>query len=458
MSSLIAGRQLVVRSEYKWLRCRSSELKFLRPLEGLLSEYIELFVDNDVDTISRVNLDGLILIRVAINHFELMIAWSDFRVNGGSFSLASANRFNQFLLYADQRSTPLIFAINTMGLRFMEGRSIFSAVFSMITYLKSFSESNLLITFAFGNCLGIGALLFGLGHYRIASDSASTLNLTGPDVFALFFGKKVDFNNVASTNAQFTKTDLIHELVHSKDEFILKVINILGFNSNGKFLEPTFDRLKQKKHKNERVNKLLVNCADTATELLPNFDDKVFIFLVVLAGKRYGLMLNPLGHSNNMITARTITAYSFALRFFAQLGLPVLSLLDTPGADPRECPVNQHIIEKLISISADIINYPFRKVGIGIGRVFGGATVLSFPKVFGASANYILSSAQSGVMDPTIIEKLLSGSASLKAQWQKSHKRETSDFKDLLSNGTFDGVIEMSELRSTIKKSLLQIH
>jgi acetyl-CoA carboxylase carboxyltransferase component len=97
---------------------------------------------------------------------------NDFKLKGGSFGKQNTRRLVAFLEELDSHKLPLIFVLDSMGARITEGRQVFGYAFAVLPVLMRFARQNLLITCNAGRALGIGAIIFGAGHYRMAVRSS----------------------------------------------------------------------------------------------------------------------------------------------------------------------------------------------------------------------------------------------------------------------------------------------
>ena len=439
-----------------WLDIDLTQFSFLQPLSelGVSSLKAWLPVNVRANKLKRTSGDGTWLFCSSGLEQDVAVIWSDFRVNGGSFGGDIANRITSFLKQCEQRHLPLIVVMNTLGYRFMEGRAVFNEVFSLIPTLDSYSRQQLVVTVCHGQCLGLGAILFGLGHYRIGVQENSTLNLTGPDVFRLIFGKKVDFESFASVDQQYVKTSLIHERVHDLPKAIASAYALISGGTDAKTHshQPETAFLSRQQRKVERACQAMLDLfADTYQPLFVDFDNRMRVYLVEIDGLKFGLLMNPPENSNNMITVRTLKLYQDALRLFQALNIPLVSFLDTPGVDPRMDNSNQDIIQQLIETNRAIIEYPLPKMGVWIGRGFGGANTLVIPKSYGSWANYVLKDRTTlGVMHESIIEHLLNKSQRMMALWRESREKELADFQDIVDAGYVTAAIGPEELKQVI--------
>jgi len=341
----------------------------------------------------------------------------------------------------------------------MEGRAGFNDVFSLIPALEYYAQQQLVISICHGQCLGLGAILFGLGHYRIGVREESTLNLTGPDVFRLFFGAKVDFSTFASVDQQYLKTALVHERTEDLADALTRAATLAHIRRDGLPSTPTAHEsdhggdflTRQQQRINAACQELLATFADRQLELFPGFDSRLRVYLTECDGRLLGVLMNPPENANNMITVRTLRLYQDALRLLRVWRLPLLSLLDTPGVDPRIDNSNQDVIHQLIETNRAIIHYPYPKMGIWSGRGFGGANTLVIPRCYGSFANYvILDRTRVGVMHESIIAHLLEKSKRMLALWQASRENEAENFSDLVEAGIVTRAIRLEEMGTVI--------
>lgn len=452
-------------AQYHWIPVDKAAPRFLKPaLEHLDDGEVFLYCRVDEHKASRLNADGIWLLRGRFGGSDVAIAWCDFRVKGASFGSASAKRLTAFLASIDAIGLPLVFVLNSLGLRFMEGRTIFSDVFSLVPALNQFRQNNLLITLCRGRCLGMGAILYSLGHYRIAADPAATLNLTGPEVFELFFGERIAFDEVAGVNAQYLKTGLIHDISNNTNEAMLSALTMLtqlGCQQelDALCLPEPCDDFSFTSRNRYKATVAAISCLQYISykgmELFDGYDDRLKVYVLDFEGQRLAVLINPPDQANNMFCYRSLELYEHAIKLFAVLKLPLLVLLDTPGIDPRFDGQNQGTIEKLISVTELILNYPMPSMGVINGRAYGGANSLAIPKCYGAVSNYGLKGRmQIDVMHESIMRSLLSGSKDLLASWELMHEKQCDNCEDLIAQGLIDEAISLEQLPDKIRQDL----
>ncbi len=439
---------------YHFIQTQLDDFRFLNSMKSLFTrQEVDFFLEEDLDQISRIQCEGLFTIIGWIDQRRVGLIYSDFRVNGAGYAERNSSRFSNFLNYLQRERIPGIFVGNTIGLSLMGGRKVFRNSFGIWPHILNFSRTNLLITIAVGKCLGLGPVLFAHGHYRMAIKNETRLNLTGPEVLKNFFGKNFQFDEFASAERQLRTTDLIHEMVESTEEAFDRARCLLRMRDSDFLLKdkpcvPTGNPRKDVPIQN--IYKLLDEIGEERVELFSGMDPLVKIFVVKRGTRPIGVFINPPGNQVGMVTVDTLQKYAAGLDLFKALGIPVMSLLDAPGIDPRFDQSDRNIIRVMIWLGEKIIHFPHGHMGIAVGRVYGGATTLVFHRNFGGRKSLALKGAKMGSMHESLISKVLDGTPRLLEEWKQVAAKQTPDFKDLIDSGNLDKVIEMNEIGAEV--------
>ncbi|MCM2277154.1 MAG: hypothetical protein NDJ89_03695 [Oligoflexia bacterium] len=438
---------------------RLEDHRFLESFKTIFDSGEAFAFGTEGEEFSRINCNGIIALEGRVGGSPAGVVHTDFRVNGGSFGRANSRKLEAFLKHALAQRMPVILIVNSLGVRIMEGRAVFADAFGLVPILTRFRKQNLLITCAVGKCLGLGALVFGMGHYRMGVRGESFVNLTGPEVMSLFFGAKFDFEEFASVERQFQSNGLVHELQDSKDELLKRARHIVAFatGNSGALRAAAATPVKPAKTSakvEERLQELLGQAGDANLEIFHQQSGVVRAFLIRRGERLLGAVANPPGQANNMMTVPGLKKYSAALDFFSALGIPVLSFLDTPGADPRAEQSDRDIIGAMLETVGKIVEYPHGKMGVIVGRCFGGATVLGFPRTLGAQKTVALEGCTLGIMHESIISRVLAGSPRMKEEWDRTTLTQTPDLRDVISSGVIDELISERELGAHVEDFL----
>lgn len=435
-------------TDYHLIEIAEGRQPFLRKVfDAFGFRSLHVWVDSGVtsESFDRQGCEGLVTALGECDGRTVAIAWSDFRVKGSSYGRFNSRRFAAFLRHIHERpaTVPLIYVVNSAGLSLMEGRGAFSDAFELWPELSRCAEERLVLTCAVGKCLGLAPLLYGLGHYRIAVAGGTHINLTGPEVIRLFFGDGVDFESRAAAERCLERHDLVHEIVPSLDDALRLCRGLIAGVSG-----PPPDL-------GARTGGLLLRMLDGAPrEVVPGWCPRVRLFIGTHCGVPLGVFVNPLERSNNMITVRTLEKYVAGLDLFRALRLPIVTILDSPGIDPRFDQSDANNIRRILWAGEKILRYPHGALSIVAGRCFGGATALAIPKVLGGTRMLALRGAQLGVMHERIVEQVLSGSPRLLEEWRRAAAEQREGLGDLLADGSLDAVVEPDDLPAELDRFL----
>src|SRR5262245_34892536 len=143
------------------------EHRFLSGLQSLLDPgTVRAFVSSSDTGFSRISCDGFATLEGTSQGRPMGVVYNDFRIRGGSFGKEPSRRLARFLDELGDRGTPVLMVLNSIGVRLMEGRSVFHDALSVLPAIERFTNRSTLYTFTPGRCLGLGALAFMMGHYR----------------------------------------------------------------------------------------------------------------------------------------------------------------------------------------------------------------------------------------------------------------------------------------------------
>ena len=441
-----------VNPAYRWVDVEPERQRFLKPLfDHFGSPTLRVWLESSVAErgLDRAGCAGLVTATGACDGRRVAIAWSDFRVNAASYGRTNSRRFAAFLrqLDAEDDAIPLLYFVTSAGVSLMEGRTAFSDAFHLWPELLHFGERHPLLTCAAGKCLGLAPVLFALGHYRVAIVGETRINLTGPEVIRLFFGEGVDFEARAAAERCVERHDLIHELVPSVEGAVALFRAILAARAG--------DELGAARSLGSKTRSVLLSLLDAAPlELVPGWCPRVRLFLGRRRGKPLGIFINPPDRSDNLITVRTLEKYAAGLDLFRALGLPIVSLLDSPGFDPRFEQSDASNIRQILRVGEKIMRYPHGTMGIVVGRCFGGSASLGFPKIFGSRRVVALRGSTFGLMCTAIVERLLRGSPRLWEEWKRTAQSQGPGLEDLVDEGSLDAVVEPGQLPAEVDRFL----
>lgn len=412
---------------YKFIESSLKKAYFISEIKPLLdNDQIQFYVPDDIDENGKLNrkvFDGILTLIVKINSVKIGICYNDFRGFGSTFGIENSKRLAGFIDELSVLKLPLIYLANSSGIRIQDSRSVFRNSFTLIQKIKTFSSTNLYISACLGQSLGLSALLYSLADYRIGLARKNKFNLTGPEIFKMFFGDKVNFEETCDAETMLYENQLVQEICQNKDEMFSRIRELFSSQDSS-----------QKEADLKKLVDLKPWLEQDSLELFCSMGKSIHLYVKETKKMRVMFFLNPLGKPN-MMGVLDLKKYRYGLQLAKKLKLPIIFLVDTAGADPRISENNKNIARTLYDLASDIIDYPFYKRSLVIGRCFGGASILSIPVFFGGDKTLLIEETKIGIMDNNIIKHVLTGAKPLLEKWEDKKLSEPSDYRDFVEDG-----------------------
>ncbi|WP_022942119.1 biotin carboxylase N-terminal domain-containing protein [Psychromonas hadalis] len=165
--------------------------------------------------------------------------------------------------------------------------------------------------------------------------------------------------------------------------------------------------------------------------------------------RRIGIIGQERSSNNGAWMPEHHLAASKAIRKFADLSLPIVYLIDTPGADAGEEANSQnqaHSISQMITESANV-DVPTVGIVVGVGYS-GGAIPL-------ATANILLS-VRDGIFNTIQPKGLQSIARKYNLSWQECAQSVGVSPEELYTNGCIDGIVDYSPVDQDERQHNLQ--
>ncbi|MFT5790555.1 MAG: hypothetical protein ACI8SJ_002684, partial [Shewanella sp.] len=126
-----------------------------------------------------------------------------------------------------------------------------------------------------------------------------------------------------------------------------------------------------------------------------------------------------------------------AIRHFAELSMPIIYLIDTPGADAGEIANSQNQAHSISKAIAESANVDVPTVGIVIGAGYSGGAIPL------AAANILLS-LRDGIFNTIQPQGLQSIARKYNLSWQECAKSVGVSPEELYTSGCIDGIVDFS--------------
>jgi acetyl-CoA carboxylase carboxyltransferase component len=440
------------------LKCHQNQKLLIQQL-GLISE--------DVLEFKHQNSS---LEKKYFRHFKINskfpIYISEMNMNGGLLTFDNENLelFKNFALESclEKRNGIFILLIRTGGVRITHNRSIFKRVWGVVPALFKMRKQHLFLSCALDKCLGAGAVYFAQADFRLAIGDNSIINLTGPGVMSNFFGQSkeaIDYSEYASVLHQFSHNDLIQEHYENLNLAVHRIKNILMFltNTNCVLNEKAKINIQDPKVFSKAIEdteNFIQKFADQKMELFPQISPISPTYIIKINGQYFGLLTQLFKNPHNLIDNAMVKKWTMSLKIFKNLKLPLISCLDSPGADPRQEESDQNLLLNSMLLVESMIDYPYKKIGIILNRSFGGSGIFSLLKEHGSSKLVALKDTKLGVMGDNVLERLAEKHPKLRAEWEQTKNYHHEDLSDLVQDQILDDILSINELKNYILTNL----
>lgn len=416
---------------------------------------IQLFHRTGFDLHQGPGILGFFLDKAGQSFF---LAFTNAKCKAGTFAQDNLDYLHDFLDQIEKKNkkSPLVFVFHSGGVRITESRRIYNSIWGVLPRLFWLRRQRLFITLAYEKCIGAAALFFGQGHLRIACSKDTVVNLTGPGVIKRFYGREDNFKIYSSAKHLNERHFLVQEVAAHFDGALARTMQILNFAAT-QILDPVshVNNLEYQTPTSEwdghfyrqtSMEELLKAVSDSQIEILSNMSAAGRTYLCLKDKKKWGLLINPLNHPVNSISVKTIEHYYQALQIFKAMELPLISVIDSPGGDPRQQNSDQDIISKTLNLVEALVDYPYKKMGLIAGRCFGGSGVLSLPVVHGSMGLYAMENSKLGIMSDEVIESITKSNEAAYGLWKNTQASHKADFSDLIQAGVIKKVLDTAEL------------
>src|SRR5262245_977719 len=132
---------------FAWKAANARDLRHLGRGADLDPAAPLLFLGDEAETeFSRLGADGLAIFKASIGGRVVYLVATDFRVRGGSFGKESSRRLAYAFREAAASQSPLLLVLDTIGVRLMDGRTVFQESFGLIPALLALRSRSLVVT------------------------------------------------------------------------------------------------------------------------------------------------------------------------------------------------------------------------------------------------------------------------------------------------------------------------
>ncbi|MEA2433460.1 MAG: acyl-CoA carboxylase subunit beta [Actinomycetota bacterium] len=345
--------------------------------------------------------ESLVVGRATIVGTPIVIATFHFNFLGGSMGEVAGERLARGLELAAEQRKPFVLRTSTGGARMQEGMKALVQMPKVIAARATLASAGVPFIAVLGDPTtgGVLASIAALADVT-AAESEATIGFAGPRVAELLGGTPLSGNSHTATSA--FAHGLVDEVIPASEirSFVATTLGVLGPDDRGLpavgkpnvagiELDPwdavIAARAKDRPTAPDLARDALHPVIELRGDRAGTDDPALACFLGRLAGRRVAVLALDRAHlpgPGAFRKAKRVVAIA------ARLGLPIVTLIDTPGADPREGSENAGIAWEIASLfdvmlAADtpIISVVTGEGGSGGALAFAaGDVVLAYEK------------------------------------------------------------------------------
>ena len=310
-------------------------------------------------------------------------------------------------------------------------------------------------------------------------EKAGTMFVTGPDVVKTVLGEEISFDELGGAMTHGTKSGVAHFVAKNEYECMDYIKTLLSYIPQNNAEAPP--SVTTSDDPNRLDNNLINILPDDALQpydmkeiILSILDDNKFFEIhelfaqnVIVGfgrmnGKTVGIVANQPMFLAGALDIDSSNKASRFIRFCDCYGIPLITLVDTPGYMPGSNQEHNGIIRHGSKLLYSYCEATVPKITVVIGKAYGGAYIAMSSKNLGTDVNYAWPTAQIAVLGSEGAVKIMNRKDLANSDNPDELKKKLVDeFTEKFanpyvaaSNGTVDTVIDPAETRPMLIKAL----
>jgi len=466
---------------------------------------------------TKIYTDGVITGFGTVNGRRVAVYAQDFTIKGGSLGKRHAEKICKVMDMAGKIGCPIIGIIDSGGARIDEG--IHALEGYGLIFRKNCQYSGVIpqISMILGPCAGGAVYSPALTDFIFMTEKISQMFITGPQVIEKVMHQAITKEELGGTNAHGSRSGVAHVITQTEDEAFAAVKQLLSYLPDSYLdtvpasgpsiqIDPRFTQgervigssgknsLRQKETQiaypecfaQQNVSKDALSSLiphnpnqaydmkkvidalidnDTFFEIQENFASNILIGFARMGGMSVGLVANqPFVKAGTIDIDASCKAARF-IRTCNSLGIPIVTLVDTPGYLPGVDQEHNGIIRHGAKLLYAYATATVPKITLVLRKAFGGAYIVMGSKSLGADFNFALPTSQIAVLGAKAAVTIMHGRTltALDDETEKirlEQKLEAEYEEDFLNpfiaaeHGYIDAIIEPNNARKHIISAL----
>ncbi len=428
-----------------------------------------------LDEASFVEMDALNREAALIAGFGLIdgravyVVAHDYSHLAGSLGKDQVRKIQKVLDLAEKTGTPVLYLIDSGGVRLTDGVAVLSAYASLARSMSRLSGVVPQIAVVLGPCVAGAALLAASADVMIVSEKAGAVLAFPPQVFSSVEGKTLTLTDVGG-GKQAAATGIAQLTAASEEDAIALARAVIGYLPGNSSEDAPFESdaddfnrmiLELDTGKDADIRDTLRRIADGSIilEFSPAYCGNVVTALAHLGGRSVGFVANA-SEDGKMC----VGACDKAARFVSMcdgFNIPIVTLIDCAGMWTVPAKMNADMIKSGARIVSAFASATVPQISVITGRAIGTGYVLMGGKGLGSDVTFAWPDAVIAPMLPEAMAQIFSADE-LSAQDPLGSKEklalkyvaEAGDALYAAKNGFVDDVIAPSQTRQQLIAAL----
>ena len=403
----------------------------------------------------------------------------DFTVLGGSFSEVQGAKVAKVLDMALESGVPVIGLMDSVGARIQEG--VYSlAAFSEL-FWRNTQASGVIpqISVMLGPCAGGSVYSPGLTDFVIMTQGTSHMFLTGPKVIETVTGEQVDLNSLGGAEVHNAISGVAHfNAVDEGQAFDLtrRLLSYLPANNSepAPYQSPDDDPWRMQEELNHLIpadsrepydmHTIIAGIFDLGSffPVHAHFAQNVIVGFARLHGQPLGIVANQPAVKAGVLDIDSSDKISRFIRFCDAFGIPLITLVDTPGFLPGVKEEHGGIIRHGAKIVYAYSEATVPKLTVITRKAYGGAYIVMSSKYTRTDLVFAWPTAEIAVMGAEgAVSILYHKQLSAEKNPEEAHRRLVTEFNQEFTNpyssaasGHVDDVLLPAETRPRLISAL----
>lgn len=332
----------------------------------------------------------------------------DSSVLGGSLGATHGRKIVRMLDHADRASCPVIGLIDSGGARIQEGVGALDGYAALFRRNVTLSGKVPQLSVVLGTCAG-GAVYSPALTDIIIMQRTANMFLTGPTIVRAVTREDVSMADLGGSAVHARQSGLAHLVVDGEESAIAMARRVLGYLPSSCWHDLPHQRAEEPEPmpaipENQReaydVRGVIRGVVDSASflELQPQYARNVVIGFARISGSPVGIVANQPQALAGVLDTRSSEKAARFVRLCDAFGIPLVTLVDTPGFLPGKSQETDGVIRRGAKLLYAFAEATVPRVTVILRKAYGGAYIVMNSKHLGADAVFAWPTAEVGVM------------------------------------------------------------